>query len=136
MTPKEIAESILNLEEYDDYLRDVELTYKVPELAQSYLALESRIQKLADALERIANYNNGVLDGIKLWSVIRIAKEALAELGREWIASNVSIGSQTDHIQAANAEGILLILLLTECRSGLLPKKQIGAGILKNGTEN
>lgn len=49
MTPKEIAESILNLEEYDDYLRDVELTYKVPELAKAYLSLESRLQKLVQA---------------------------------------------------------------------------------------
>lgn len=81
MTPKEIAETIIKTDESEgDYLVDAEITYKVPLLADAYLALESRIQKLTDALERIANYNNGVLDGIKLWSVIQIAKEALAEL--------------------------------------------------------
>lgn len=43
MTPKQITETILNM---DDYLRDVELTYKVPELAQAYLDLASEHEQL------------------------------------------------------------------------------------------
>lgn len=77
MTPKQIAETILNMEEYDDYLHDVELTYKVPELAQAYLALESRIQKL----EAVAEAAKDALDDIDpmFRTTVRL-KEALVEL--------------------------------------------------------
>ena len=42
MTPREIAEAIINF----DYLDDIEVTYKVPELAKAYLALANEQKKL------------------------------------------------------------------------------------------
>lgn len=52
MTPKEIAETIIKTDESEgDYLVDTEITYKVPLLADAYLALESRIQKLEAVAE-------------------------------------------------------------------------------------